>query len=327
MTGRNALEIKEKILLILKRRGPSLPVHVTKETGLSILFASAFLSELVADRLIKYTDMKVGSSPIYFLNEQAYMLERFSQYLNNREKEAFILLREKKFLKDEEQTPVIRVALREIKDFAIPFNKDGKTIWRYYLVPESEFSQSIQEITPEIQVKPTKEIKETKETKEEEVEEKAIEVILEKPKETKKESQKELNILDKQSSQKKVKVKETKEKSKPKTKKKEKKKTTKNDENFFNKVKEWIAKNSMEILDIESFNKNELRLKIKNNGEELLLVAYNKKRVTDSDLIKNSKKAKEVGLKYMVISMGETQKKITDLIDAARNLSEIKKID
>ena len=176
-------------------------------------------------------------------------------------------------------------------------------------------------------MKPTKEIKETKETKEEKVEEKIIEIIIEKPKETKKDSQKELNIFDKQSSQKKVKVKETKEKSKPKTKKKEKKKTTKNDENFFNKVKEWIAKNSMEILDIESFNKNELRLKIKNNGEELLLVAYNKKRVTDSDLIKNSKKAKEVGLKYMVISMGETQKKITDLIDAARNLSEIKKID
>jgi len=74
MPARNALEIKERILSLLRRRGPSLPVHIAKETGLSILFAGAFLSELVADKQIKFTDMKVGSSPIYFLKEHAYML-------------------------------------------------------------------------------------------------------------------------------------------------------------------------------------------------------------------------------------------------------------
>src|SRR3990172_6978231 len=148
MSAKNALEIKENIVSILRRRGPSLPVHIAKETGLSILFAGAFLSELVADKKIKFTDMKVGSSPVYFLNEHTPMLERFSQHLNSREKDAFNLLRERKFLRDSEQTPVIRVALRAIKDFAIPFIKGGQTFWRYYTASESEFNLDIK---PEIQ--------------------------------------------------------------------------------------------------------------------------------------------------------------------------------
>jgi len=333
MPARNALEIKERILSLLRRRGPSLPVHIAKETGLSILFAGAFLSELVADKQIKFTDMKVGSSPIYFLKEHAYMLEKFSQHLNSREKEAFLLLRDKKFLRDEEQSPVIRVALREIKDFAIPLNISGKIIWRYYLASESEFSQQMaQQI---IRIEKTEESPKIEIVK---IEDKPVEIIKEEPAEIKiqkqkKEQQEELGIFDSSVSSKKEKIKEVKEKperrqkSGQKAKKKEKKKTAKKDENFFNKVKDWVIKNSMEILDIESFNKNELFLKIKNNQEELLLVAYNKKRFTDVDLIKAGKRAREKGLKYLVISLGDAQRKMIDLIDAAKNLSDMKKID
>ena len=52
MSGRDALKIKEQIIEIFKRRGPSLPVHIAKETELSILFASAFLSELISDKRV-----------------------------------------------------------------------------------------------------------------------------------------------------------------------------------------------------------------------------------------------------------------------------------
>jgi len=83
----------------------------------------------------------------------------------------------------------------------------------------------------------------------------------------------------------------------------------------------------MEIIDIKNFNKNELHLTVKKSGKEHLLVAYNKKRVTDSDLVKANKKAKELGLGYAILSFGELQKKMNDLIDAARNLSDIKKMD
>ncbi len=50
MAIQDTVPIKEKILSVLKKRGPSLPVHVAGETELSMLFASAFLSELLSEK-------------------------------------------------------------------------------------------------------------------------------------------------------------------------------------------------------------------------------------------------------------------------------------
>lgn len=141
-------EIKEKILSIFKTRGPSLPVHIARETRLSTLFSSAFLSELISEQKIKISNMKVGNSPLYFIPGQESMLENFSQHLRSKEKEAFILLKEKKFLKDKEQNPAIRVALRQIRDFAIPFKRNDEIFWRYFIVPESEFKIEKPKIKP-----------------------------------------------------------------------------------------------------------------------------------------------------------------------------------
>ena len=74
-------------------KGPSLPVFIAQETGLSILFASAFLSELIADKRLKISNMHVGSSPLYLVPGQEPMLENFSQYLKNKEKEAYLFKR------------------------------------------------------------------------------------------------------------------------------------------------------------------------------------------------------------------------------------------
>jgi len=135
----NALEIKEKMISILNQKGPSLPVHIAKETDLSILFASAFLSELIADKRLKVSSMKVGNSPLYLIPGHESMLENFSDYLKGKEKEAFNLIKEKKFLKDSEMEPAIRVAIREIKDFAIQFKMEGEIYWRYLTENESDF--------------------------------------------------------------------------------------------------------------------------------------------------------------------------------------------
>ena len=138
MSTQDALQIKEKIISIFKIKGPCLPVNIAKETGLSILFASAFLSEFLSEKKIKISNMKVGGSPLYFIPGQETMLEKFSNYLKSKEKEAFDLLKEKNILKDINQEPSIRVALREIKDFAIPFKKDGEIYWRYFNFSEKE---------------------------------------------------------------------------------------------------------------------------------------------------------------------------------------------
>lgn len=276
-------EIKEKIVGMLKRRGPSLPVHIAGEIESNMLFASAFLSELVSEKRVKISNMRVGSSPIYYITGQEPLLERFSQHLKSREKDAFILLKERKFLKDSQQEPAIRVALRVIKDFAIPFRDNEEIIWRYSSVPEREFM-----------------VKEAPES----VEKKIAPTIPEKKTEDKKAE--ELDIFDK--------------------KKPEKKKTPQKNEKFFNRVKEFLTEKSIELKDIISFNKNELVLKIGIRGEENLLIAYNKKRINENDIIKANKKAKESDLPYMILSLGEPLKKINVLIDAIKNLISIEKL-
>src|SRR3989338_2910093 len=154
------LQVKEKIISFIKMRGPSLPVHIGKEINTNILFTSAFLSELISEKRLKISNLKVGNSSLYFIAGQEPRLEEFSQHLKSKEKEAFELLKQKRILKDSEQHPAIRVALREIKDFAIPFKKNGELYWKYLKVSDMELielmkneipvkSQTIKEKSPE----------------------------------------------------------------------------------------------------------------------------------------------------------------------------------
>lgn len=290
MPTKDTSEIKNKIINIIRVRGPCLPVHIAKGIGMDILFTSAFLSELISENRIKISHMKVGSSSVHYIIGQELRLENFSQYLKSREKDAYRLLKEKKFLKDSEQEPAIRVALRAIKDFAIPINKNNIITWRYFTASESE-------LPPE----PRKEIKqEIKEPEKEKKPEKKVEIFG---------SSKE-NIEKK--------PKESIKKSAPSQKKNEK---------FFNKIKEFLSGKSVEILDIEGFSKTDLTLKIRINEKERLLVAYNKKRITEQDIINANKKASELNLKYIILSLGEPLKKTTNLIEAIQNLAGIEKIE
>ena len=295
MPTQDTSNIKEKIMLAFKRRGPSLPVHIASETGLSMLFASAFLSELLSEKKIKLSFMKVGSSPIYLMQGQEPMLERFSQHLKSKEKEAFELLKRKKFLKDEEQVPAIRIALREIRDFAVAFKKDEEIFWRYFTIPENEFNPPKIKLIEKITHQEDKKKPEGEKSKE------------------KTSDKQELNIFDKQKT--------------TKTSPKKRTTTKKNNDKFFNKVKEFLFKQSIEILDIENFNKNDLVLRVKIKGEEKLLVAYNKKRISEEDILNAYKKATEFNLKYIILSLGEPLKKIDNLIRAIKNLSGIEKIE
>jgi len=67
-------------------------------------------------------------------------------------------------------------------------------------------------------------------------------------------------------------------------------------------------------------------LKIREKEKEKLLVAYNKKRITEIDITKANKKAMELGLPYIIINLGELPKKLDELLKAIKNLDSIKKI-
>ncbi|MFH1801681.1 MAG: hypothetical protein ABH804_02500 [archaeon] len=277
MPVQDASQIKEKIIQTINIKGPSLPVHLASACGQSILFTSAFLSELFSEKKIKISNLRVGSSPIYFLPGQEPMLENFSQYLKSREKEAYLLLKGKKSLKDEEQEPAIRVALRAIRDFAIPFDRSGEIYWRYFTASEEEIQGEKPKIKEEEKGKISKELE-----------------IFEKPKQKKKQV---------------------------------KKKSSAKNEKFFERVKEFLSKKEIQILNIENFRKDELLLRAKENEEEKLFIIYNKKRITESDIVSAYKKALEFNLKYVVLSFGEPAKKLDNFIKAAKNLSKIEKIE
>ena len=96
---------------------------------------------------------------------------------------------------------------------------------------------------------------------------------------------------------------------------------------FFNKVKEFIIKNGFEILDILSFNKKDLLLKVKKDENESIIAAYNKKKISEKDLLDAYKKAATYRLNYSVFSLGETPKKMKGLIDAMKKMDSFEKIE
>ena len=124
-------EKKNKIISFLKINGPSLPVRIAKTIEMDPVFASAILSELLGTKQIKISHMKIGASPLYLLPGQEQKLEDHTENLKSIEKEAYLKLKENKILTDENEEPSIRVAIRNIKDFAIPFESQGKTMWKY----------------------------------------------------------------------------------------------------------------------------------------------------------------------------------------------------
>lgn len=301
----DGIATKEKIIELIKAKGPVLPVQVAKETGLSILFASAFLSDLFSERELKMSYLRVGSSPLYFIPGQEPQLENFSTYLKGKEKEAFLFLKEKKILKDSEQHPAIRVALREIKDYAVSFLKDEEIYWRYFLFLEEQVSEYFSQ-------EPTQNLEENSPS------EKKEEIIPEEiaPKEVVQEIKEEVKP------EKKKPIKKDKKTSVKKSSKPDKK-----NENFFNKIKESLAKEGIEIMDIKDFKNDEASILVNNKGKEELRFFFNKKKISEKEILSCFKKAQMNKLSYSISFFGEPSKKLEELISAMKGLSDLNKIE
>ena len=261
--ARDASEIKEKMIRTLKTRGPSLTVHLAKEAEMNMLFASAFLSELTSEKKIKISNMRVGSSPIYFIPGQESMLEKFSEFLKSKEKEAYLLLKERKIMKDSEQDPAIRVALRSIRDFAIPFKENDEIYWRYFIVDPSEIEISRKKTEPA--QKPIEQAKEIENSQKIETQKTDI--------------------------------------KKPTKKVKKSSSSGKSNDKFLNKVKEFLAEKNANILEIISTSKSELVLKIRIDSLEKILVAYNKKRIVEKDIVNAHKKSQGFNLPFLEMKL------------------------
>lgn len=312
-------ETKDRIVSFIKTRGPSLPVQIARALNTSPLFASAFLSELYNEGRLLITHMRVGSSPLYLAQGQEAQLEKFIQYLNQKEREAFTLLQKNKLLDDEEQLPAIRVALRAIKDFAIPVKIKSsdqlKLFWKYFLLSDNEVKsildpQSAQAPAPKLpqpaqpQIQPQIELSTQ------------IPQLASTP-------QLQLPLSPSQP------LLLTPIPEKPK--RIPKKKVPEEPSKFQLYVKEYLQTKDVEILEIPIDKKKELNAKIRIDTlfgkQEYILIAKDKKKITLKDLETALKLAQANSMPAVFMSPADLDKKAKEYAKVWRNLVKIEKLN
>ncbi len=313
MDSNNIQDARVKIVEILKQRGPSLPVHVSSQIGLEMLFASAFLSELASDKTVKISKMKVGGSPLYFLPGQETQLEKFYTYLPGKEKEAFELLRSRKMLVDQDLEPAIRVALRNLKDFAVPLvsPKDTKKLlWKFHSVNDEEVfslneANKPQQETIQAPVPLIAPAAEPLEISPQELEKPKPEI-----------AQAQIKVQEprqKPQLKKEIKLEIIKEKPLILLKKVEKPKKIKEKSDFVMKSIDFLKAEDIELAEEKYFKKKEFEAVIKvdsNLGKmSFYLIAKDKIAITESDINLALQKSQENKMPVFLLSPGEMSKK------------------
>lgn len=295
------METREHIVELVKAKGPVLPVQISKEIGSNILMASAHLAELTASHRLRISTIKVGGSPLYYLPGQEEMLQKFTANMNDKEKKAYDSLQQSKILRDSEQEPVIRVALREIKDFAVPLNvthNDNREVfWKWYLTPNDEAEKII----------------------------KGKLDILEKPAEKKVEEKK-------PEVQKQV----IKEKTEPKPESSQKKEPKKykpreKDDIFLKDIIRFFEKNKITIISNEIIKRDSeidfiVEIPSVVGNLQYYCKARNKKKINDSDLSNAYVKGQLKRLPVIVLSPGELSSKAQEMIGKELSSLTFKKI-
>jgi hypothetical protein len=140
----------DTILSFLRSKGPSLPSDIARYIRTNTIFVGAHLSAMLEKKLICISSIKIGSSPLYYLKDQKNRIEEFISHLDEKDRRTFALLKQKKVLRDREQHPLIRVSLREIKDFAVQLNvrtdNSQEIFWKLYSLSDEEASNIIRDI-------------------------------------------------------------------------------------------------------------------------------------------------------------------------------------
>ncbi|MDO8509047.1 MAG: hypothetical protein Q7S27_05170 [Nanoarchaeota archaeon] len=329
---------KERIISIIKMKGPSLPVQVAKGIGVVPLFAGAFLSELYAEKRIKISNMRVGSSPLYYIEGQEGMLENFIEHLNVKEREAFLVLKKAGILDESLLTPVIRVALREIRDFAIPvkiiLKDEEKVFWRYHLLDEIGARAQMQGI-----INPLSIVHERVKGvgREDKGEANAVKSELElEVKPLKIEAEEKITAPLIEINNKISELDEVKDNSKnilegngDEIKKHARKIVIKENE-FPLRVKKYLNGKDIEVFESLLDKKKEFMGKIRTESlfgkQEYFLVAKDKKNVTDNDLAVALQTAQSAKMPVLVVSSGELNKKAQEYLREWRNLIRFEKL-
>jgi hypothetical protein len=315
---------REKVLQFVREKGPVLPRDVSKQFGADTFIMGAFLSSMVDEKQIKISNSKIGGSPVYYFSGQEEKLSVLFQYLPAKEKEAYTLLKEMKLIKDSTAQPAIRVALRNIKDFAKPIEVNlGETkdiFWKWHTFPNADAERAIREFfLPKQDQKeqkttqtPQKQEETTPEQKKQEAVPEAKKETEQKPADPKKEEKKE--PIKKQEQEQKKLLPEKTEQKEQSTKKPEIKDV------FLERITKLFAEKNIEILETQIIKKNseiEMTILISSPVGKLryFCKARDKKKTNDKDLSSLFVQAQMKKMPALYITTGEIVKKAKEMID------------
>jgi hypothetical protein len=301
------MDNSEKILQTIRIKGPVVPADIIKVTNTNLLFASAMLSELVAHSKLAISHLKIGGSPLYYIKGQENRLQNFSSKLPEKEKRAYDILSEKKILRDKDIEPLYRVALRQIKDFAVPLQvnlEQGPEIyWKWYLLADAEAEALIKDL-----LNPPVQLEKKSELKKEQIPDVSITTKEEKPiihvEETIKiEEKKETHKDVKQDVQKPV----------------EPKKFIDKGDSFYNQVKKFFDKNSIIIISEDLKKKKTdfefiVELSTSVGTVQFFCKAKNKKSINEQELALASIQGQTKKLPVIFLTPGTLTKKAKDML-------------
>jgi hypothetical protein len=320
------MDYRDKILAVVRLR-PVVPMVIAKNLGVNSIIASAMLSEMVSKKILRLTSLKIGSSPLYYVPENEKQLEDYASKLDDKSFQAYELLKSKGVLRESTQSPLVRVCLKKIKDFAKPlevsFNGGDEIFYKYFLMSDEDAKAQISDI-----INPPKPTPPTKEAVKEVVKEVTQEVEVVK--------EKEVNTV----------IKESDVKERPQSNTEPKKVTAKIDTDAPDVQKELASPlHAQQITDlflkdlITYFQQQNIRvfthdLKRKNAEVHLEIgiptslgqlryfcLAKNKKRVADSDLSTTFVQAQIKKLPGLFLSRGELTKKAKELLKDLKGLT------
>ena len=302
---------KRKIISFLETSGPALPVRVAKAIQMDPVFASAILSELLNEKKIKMSSMKIGSSSLYLIPGQEEQLENQTDNLKPLEKEAYLKLKNKKILTDEKESPAIRVALRNLKDFAIPFKLEEKILWKYAFISNEEIQEMLKPKTSE------KKVEDPKTEKESGVDEEPIEKIDKGKKEEIKENIPKPPMPTVKPDNKKPKVENIFEERDE-------------EPEFLKELENFLNRSSIKILEEVEVNKKEvvaiLDVPSKLGSLNFLLVAKNKRTTNEEEVKSAIQRAVFHKMPCLYLIRKEPTKKIQSLLET-NNLIKIVVMD
>ncbi|MBN2459367.1 hypothetical protein JXB28_03720 [Candidatus Woesearchaeota archaeon] len=323
MSNKMQMISKDAVLRIVQQKGPVIPNDIRKEMGGENILISAILSELSQDGKVKISHTKIGGTPAYYSPGTEIRLQNLMKHLNHKDKETAELLMQRKVLKDTDLTPLLRVSLRNIRDFAKPLEVNVRGIkeiyWKWYMLPTPEAEKlimgSVRPVRkPEIivQKKPV-----------------IVAPVKEEPKKT------EPRIIAKPEPRIETKKEEPKKIEKPETKKEEAKKVEKAEtqkalgleaddlekekDPYFKKVLQYLKENDIQVIEYKILRRNseiEMMLIVPSRigSQEYYCKAKNKKKVNDGELSSTYVQSQAKRLPVIFITTGELTKKAREML-------------